>query len=190
MGEPAKAIRSETAAVEGLEEIFVSTVDPADVRARSRLDQGWTLTEAAKAYQVTERTLRRWIKEQRISAWKLNGPRGPEWRINPGSTPDIECDHTGSTVSTVHESATLKAMFDVIKDLTAKLTASSAQLQAASFRNGYLEAQLAVKEEQLRLLPDFEAKAREAEELKAKFASLEAMQKRRWWRRFMSWFGA
>lgn len=72
------------------------------------------------------------------------------------------------------------------------------ELQAATYRNGYLESQLANKEEQLKLLPDLEAKAKnlstleevlqskdnEIEELKSELTILKESK----WKRFKKWF--
>lgn len=72
------------------------------------------------------------------------------------------------------------------------------ELQAATFRNGYLESQIANYSEQVKLLPDLQAKAKEADEYKtimeAKDAQLTELQaqidqlKRGWWARFVPWF--
>lgn len=79
------------------------------------------------------------------------------------------------------------------------------ELQAATYRNGYLESQLAYKNDQLRLLPDFEAKAKEAETIALELSNLETLlaskdseiealkselmtHQESKWRRFMKWF--
>ena len=72
------------------------------------------------------------------------------------------------------------------------------ELQAATFRNGYLESQVATYSEQVKLLPDLQAKAKEADDYKtmmeAKDAQLRELQaqiddlKRGWWSKFSSWF--
>lgn len=71
------------------------------------------------------------------------------------------------------------------------------ELQAATFRNGYLESQIATYSEQLKLLPDLQKKAIEAEEHKTsieqKDAQLMALQaqidklERGWWARIWRW---
>jgi hypothetical protein len=72
------------------------------------------------------------------------------------------------------------------------------ELQAATFRNGYLESQVATYSEQVKLLPDLQAKAKEADDYKtmmeAKDAQLMELQaqiddlKRGWWSKFSTWF--
>ena len=47
-------------------------------------DSWLTLTQAATHFSVNEKTLRRWIKQGRVRASKIAGPRGEEWRIEPG----------------------------------------------------------------------------------------------------------
>jgi len=155
MGEPDKITKPEVAVVEGLEELFSSTIDPPRTHSESTPDQGWTLTGAADVFNVTERTVRRWIKEQRISAWKVDGPRGPEWRINPGSTPDNETIHAGSTVSTHDYAETIQRGFiELLRGKDDELRQREKELQGANFRIGYLEAQLENHKEQIKLLTD------------------------------------
>ena len=169
MAESAQEIKTNTTDVEGLEHIFVSTVDPVIGDSRSTADPGWTLTQTANEHNVTERTVRRWIKEQRIDAWKVDGPRGPEWRIHPGSSPDIQPDHSGSTLSIASTSPALETMAEIIKDLAGKLAVSNEQVTAATYRNGYLEAQLEAQREQIKLLTD-------------------SQHRPGWWGRFSDWF--
>lgn len=128
-------------------------------KLRSTLDQAWTLTEAANAYNVTERTVRRWIKEQVVSAWKVDGPRGPEWRINSGSTMDKNQVHAGSTVDletvTVPEQTASMLETDRLWEL---LKEKDAKIEALIMRTGYLQAQMETKEEQIKLLTDSQHK--------------------------------
>jgi len=159
--------KPETTTVTGLEEFFIDTVDQEWTNSPSTMDQGWTLSEAAESYNVTERTIRRWIKEQVISARKVDGPRGPEWRINPGSTMDKDQIHPGSTVDFKASNELLK----IVQDLQTKLDNANQQLQAASFRNGYLESQLENHKEQIKLLTDNQHKQGWWARLKNRFTS-------------------
>lgn len=47
-------------------------------------DSWLTLAQAAIYFSVNEKTLRRWIKQNRVKAFKISGPRGEEWRLEPG----------------------------------------------------------------------------------------------------------
>lgn len=177
MIDPALSQNQEPISVEGLEHFFVVSQDSPS----STVDPGWTLSEAAKALGVTERTVRRWIKEKRISAEKIDGPRGPEWRI---STLDNKRGQGGS----INVQSTPDASFLA---LTILLKEQAAKLEAASFRNGFLENRISFFEEQMKLLPDFQSKVaqaeKEAEELR-KLAGELSNIKSSWWFRFWSWF--
>ena len=153
------SIKTESVTVEGLEELFISTADQARTSSNSTLDQAWTLTEAANTYNVTERTIRRWIKEQLVSAWKVEGPRGPEWRINSGSTMDKNQVHPGSTVdleaTAIPEQNVPTFETDRLWEL---LKEKDAKIEALIMRTGYLQAQMETKEEQIKLLTDSQHK--------------------------------
>jgi hypothetical protein len=163
--------KAENASVTGLEELFINTADQARINSHSTQDQAWTLTEAANAYNVTERTIRRWIKEQVVSAWKVDGPRGPEWRINSGSTMDRNLVYPGSTVdleTTIlpeQNASILEAdrLWDLLKEKDAKI-------EALIMRTGYLQAQIENKEEHIKLLTDSQHKPSWLHRLKTLFS--------------------
>jgi hypothetical protein len=185
--EPAQNVKRETVTVEGLDTLFVNAVDPPRSNPESTQDQGWSLCQAAEAYNVTERTIRRWIKERLITAWKVDGPRGPEWRIhpsNPGSSQDTDASSVDNTQDTnvVQPGTTL--LVQLFQDQAAKL-------EAATFRCGYLEAQTKTYEEQTKLLPDLEAQAANAivHEQRVQELEWELMQiKASWIYKLWSWF--
>lgn len=182
--DPVKSETIETLSLSGLEQIFTTTVDPDRTSLESSADQGWTLPEAAQAFHVTERTIRRWIKEQRLPAWKVAGPRGPEWRIRIGSRVETNDDQARSTVVQSTDNQSLFALASLLKEQATKL-------EAASFRNGYLENQLRTYEQQVKLLPDFQAQAARAQLHEEKVKQLEAelvQIKASWWYRFSAWF--
>ncbi len=57
-----------------------STAGQVDTEA-GHLDTGLSLPEAAERLGVSERTLRRRIKEGSIAAYKLETPQGHVWRV-------------------------------------------------------------------------------------------------------------
>lgn len=157
--------KADNADVEGLEELLVSEVDTPSVDPGHNVNADWSLSEAAEAFEVNQRTVRRWIKQQRLTAWKVDGPRGPEWRIQAGATLG---NHPAPTPPAVDVQAADK-LVDIVSELTNQLTKANDQLAAASFRIGYLEAQAEAHQEQIKLLTD-------------------SQHKRGRWSRFWSWF--
>lgn len=182
--DPLKAETTQSLSLNGLEQIFTSTVDPDRTSLESSEDQGWTLAEAAETFDVTERTIRRWIKEKRLTAWKVAGPRGPEWRISTGSSLETSDDQDRSTVVQSADNQSILALASLLKEHAAKL-------EAASYRNGFLENQMRTYEQQVKLLPDFQAQAARGQVYEEKVKQLEAelgQIKATWWYRFCAWF--
>jgi excisionase family DNA binding protein len=164
------------ASIEGLEDVFASTVEISTVDSGQIDDPGWSLAEAAKSSGVTERTIRRWIKQRRIPAWKVDGPRGPEWRVHRGSHLDTEDKKGNLFESTVVNQMETVSLIELVKDLQNKLTDAQEQLKGASYRNGYLEGQvesfkneLYSQKETIKLLTD-------------------SQHKPGWWSKMRSWF--
>jgi len=154
-----KAEPTPDGSIEGMDAIFSSIDVTSTVDGGQNDDQGWSLSKAAETYGVTDRTIRRWIKQRVINAWKVNGPRGPEWRIQGGPKPDIETINPGPAWTTV-DNATVDTtyLFELVQDLQSKLAESNNQLQAASYRNGYLESQLQERDKEIKLLSDSQKK--------------------------------
>jgi hypothetical protein len=118
--------------------------------------------------------LRSRIKSGEIAAEKVEGPNGPEWRIFPARVTQPFRDPY-VTVATPADNRLL----DMIQELQHKLDGANRELQGANYRVGYLENQVHEREreldthkEQLKLLTDSQERHR------------------RWWHRFMSYFGA
>ena len=150
--------------------------------------QWWTLSEASRELNVNERTLRRWIKQDKIRAAKVKGAFGEEWRIMPGpsrSGVDIspgQCPDLSPDLSNVDpdvcppspdilpgpdpEVIELRIKLELAEQEKAEL---KKQLQGATYRNGYLEAQLDAERQTIKLLTD-------------------SQHKPGWWRKFASWF--
>jgi len=134
----------------------------------------WTLSEASNELNVNERTLRRWIKQGKIKAAKVKGAFGNEWRIAPGATPgqcpDLSPDRAISTPAMPGlcpklppdimpgpdpEVIELRIKLELAEQEKIELRA---QLQGATYRNGYLEAQLDVERQTVKLLTDSQHK--------------------------------
>lgn len=190
MPEEAHEIRiSDPADMTGLEDFFPSH----DKAGQEDL----TLEEAAKRLNLSERTIQRRLKRGQLTGYKVNGDRGPEWRI----VLEASLDTTSKAVPTSDDmTVDTEVMTDAVpvssEDMTPEATAINAatfapyagflqnqilslqgKLEAATYRNGFLVAQLATAESQLKLLPDLSAKATEAELLKTQVEELEAKLK-------------
>ncbi len=204
MPEEAHEIRfSDPADMTGLEDFFPSH----DKAGQEDL----TLEEAAKRLNLSERTIQRRLKRGQLTGYKVNGDRGPEWRI----TLEASLDTTLKAVPTSDDmTVDTEVMTDAeavsSEDTTPGATVPNAQLfqhfasfyqdqienlqeklEAATYRNGYLEAELSGAKTQLMLLPDFQARASKAEELELEVQRLERElqnQKRNWLARFGAWF--
>jgi len=140
----------------------------------------WTLSEATDALNINERTLRRWIKRGKVDAVKVQGVYGEEWRIKPGPSTERPLSTPGPDIPIL--TPTRPASPDS-PDLLSELLESKVrlsifeqenrqlreQLQGATFRNGYLEAQLEGREREIKLLTD-------------------SQHKSGFWKGFWSWF--
>lgn len=172
---------------------------------------GLTLDEAAKRLNLSERTIQRRLKLGQLVGYKIQGPRGPEWRIRLASSDDTTGQAQLSTEETTAETADTTIIAAVASDDTTEqqsdmgahafaqlsdfyrdqIESLQEKLEAATYRNGYLEARLANAEEQLRLLPDLSSKAVKTEVLEQTVSRLEvelAAKNQSWVGRFSNWF--
>ena len=200
MPEEAHEIRiSDPADMTGLEDFFPSH----DKAGHGDL----TLEEAAKRLNLSERTVQRRLKRGQLTGYKVNGDRGPEWRI----ILEASLDTTLTAVPTSDDTTVMTDAETVSsEDMTTGVTSANMatfdhlatfyqdqiehlqeKLEAATYRNGYLVAQLASVESQVKLLPDLSAKAIQAEVLEQKVLALEAelsSHKKSMFAKFSSWF--
>lgn len=204
MPEEAQEIRiSDPVDMTGLEDFFPSH----DKAGQEDL----TLEEAAKRLNLSERTIQRRLKRGQLTGYKVNGDRGPEWRIILATSLDM----TPTAVPTSDDTTVnTEVMTDAepvsSEDMTPGATVPNVQLfqhfasfyqdqienlqeklEAATYRNGYLEAELSSAKTQLQLLPDFESKAMKAETLEQQVQRLEAellVSKQSFWSKFGAWF--
>lgn len=187
----------------GLDDFFSSHDKPCQ--------EDLTLDEAAKRLNLSERTIQRRLKLGQLMGYKVHGPRGPEWRISLKSSEDTTEQPQLSTEETTTDRVDTTIVDAVTTDDRAEqLNGMGAQafvqlsdfyrdqieslqekLEAATFRNGYLEARLANAEEQLRLLPDLSTKAVKTEVLEQTVSRLEvelASKNQSWFGKFGNWF--
>lgn len=171
MSDPAKEVKRDSVTIDGLEEVFDTTVAESNEQSvqtestplANREQEGLTLSEAASAFGVSKHTVRRWIKEGKVEAYKVNGERGPEWRVY-GDHPDqnVDVDLTDKT-NTFQSNLTQQvqpqqnATTELLMEQMELIREMRHEMEGLTYRNGYLQAQLEHKDEQLKLLPDFEA---------------------------------
>jgi excisionase family DNA binding protein len=192
--EPAKEIKTDSLSVEGLEEVFdqpshtLRSVDDEAMRTASTdLDQ-WTISEAAQQLKLSTGTIRRRLQNGRLKGFKVEGLNGPEWRIiPPGSIVEAVIENTDNPIETLtsqvdHGSHTQIKNIDqpvqavpnypghtVINEHLVVIKEMQSKLEALTYRNGYLEAQLENHQETIKLLTD-------------------SQHKRGRWLNFWSWF--
>jgi hypothetical protein len=100
-------------------------------------------------------------KYSSLKGHKVAAQYGLEWLVtqdNPQPQPRTGADNT----EIIQLKTKLELMTDELKEL-------KQQLQGASFRNGYLEAQMEGRDRDIKLLTD-------------------SQHKRGWWAKFSSWF--
>lgn len=196
MSQPAPELRPlETAAIEGLEDLFAPAIMDGQARpghGQANTSHGQatpdhqsaalTIDEAAAILGVTSRTILRRLQKQSLSGFKIAGQFGPEWRVllsNADSTPTQANTSHGQTtpdhidfqiIPSENELVTeLRRQIDALKaELESKVSEAQREIQAASFRNGYLESQLENQRDQIKLLTD-------------------SQHKPGWWARFKKW---
>jgi excisionase family DNA binding protein len=144
--------------------------------------ESWTITKAAKELGLSEKTIRRYIHAGKLRGYKVKGQNGDEWRVKKASLDSISPSFQGRVDTSV---GNVQGSVDngLVKELIGKL-------EALAVRNGYLESQISVASEQLKLLPDLQAKATQAtiqeqriRELEAAVAALNSS----WWGRLKTW---
>lgn len=183
---------SEAPATEG-GAITSTSAEPVTRSANNEPPSGWTLREAADNLGISLNTVRKRLRDGTLRGEKVLGINGPEWCITPPT--DTGSNEAGSkktpSIERPSGSSIVEPPSTVFSEMFDELRATREELQAAHWRNGYLEAQLESHKEQIKLLPDYQHKATEAEILKARVLELETeLQQHRQggWRQFWSWF--
>lgn len=145
-----------------------------------------TVSEAAKLLGISERSVWRRIRQKKLNT-----------RIEHGRTIVSLCQ---SDMSVTPPDTSVDVAIDVSPNAAAQADTSdrslvliaelAAKLEGATYRNGFLEAQLEAANEQMKLLPDLQTRALESESLRSEIAQLKAeleLQKRTRWQRFIGW---
>jgi hypothetical protein len=185
MGQSDLKLESDHLTVDGFDQIFVESEAVAEPSrdTTAPLTLGLTFKEACEHFGLKATALRVRIKSGEVAAEKIEGPNGPEWRIHPA--PPLR-----NHLATVAQPSQPDKLLDIVQDLQAKLDKANQQLQAAGFRNGYLEAQAESHKEQIKLLPDLQARAMEASQVKERLVTAEADLHRirtSWWYKTWAW---
>ena len=123
---------------------------------------GLSIKDAARVLGISPNTVRTRIKSGELSAGKVKGQTGEQWRVFIGNLPT---GYQQSTSSLPIEPQTginteVSRLLDIIERQGAKLEAASGQI-------GYLKSQLEEREKEVMLLSD--------------------NQKRPWFRRLVQW---
>ncbi len=139
------------------------------------LESYWTTDDAAKKLGVSQRTIFKRLKDGTLQGVRVKGKFRQEWRIQPLhvlSPVEVDCaeqegnflngpvlnhqaqevlQDSSVTSSRSDNNSDLDKLLDVIRE-------KDQLLQAATFRNGYLQAQLEGKDNEIKLLTDSQQK--------------------------------
>lgn len=139
-----------------------------------------SVTEAAKLLDITERTIWRRIRQKKLNATLVDGKTVIRLRQTdiaarqPDARSDIErfeahpvSDNSDDVTDARADITETESAIELIAELAAKL-------EAATYRNGYLEAVLKNQSDQIQLLPDLQAQARKKELLEQEVEELRA----------------
>ena len=176
----------------GLDDLFddpgmpaQASTSQADTPAQPSADNGISVEEAAQIHGVSPRTIIRRLQKGTLTGFKIPGQFGLEWRVSTSAQvstnqPDTPAQLSASQSDASAQPSTSQASESVIAELRQqiedlkvemdeKLAEAQKLLQGASYRNGYLEAQLESERQQIKLLTD-------------------SQHKQGWWAGFCSWF--
>lgn len=167
MGEPAKKIQLEPTDTEGLERLFQVDLDQ-QIQSQDQLDH-IPLMEGAKKLGLSRRYVHKLVTEGRIPAFRDSRGR---WLIkldqgqiqiqdqqDQASQMDLHLDQSQIQLEEPANDQQTARLLDMIESLQSQVNAAQNQLQAASYRNGYLEAQLQERDSQIKLLTDSQHKS-------------------------------
>lgn len=172
------SIPSDHTDTEGMDKLFRGTLTPATTDSSQRKSLDVSISQAAKILGISERTVWRKINRGELKSRTRGNKRVvkvPVFEPTSSTSPDGQ-----TTITDTPPNA------NAVVDLNVLLH----ELQGANYRIGYLEAENKRYEEQIKLLPDFQAQAAEAAVQEARIKELETeleQLKANWWYRFCSW---
>lgn len=154
-----------------------------------------TMAEASRRLKVPYPTLRRHVLSGKIES-TLGSDGKPMVKLQKSEYSENSFEHSEHHIEQnaipSEFSANMQSLLDSLNTEREYSRTISEQLAAASYRNGYLEAQLSAAQSELKLLPDLSAKATRVEQLERENAELQAelaqAQKDGWLKRFGKWF--
>lgn len=155
MSQPAPELRPlESSTIEGLEDFFEAEVLPGTTTDYQVVPtKGVPVDAAAKALGLSVKTIKDRLRKGTLPGFKKRDRFGEKWmvcldeehQVLPGPTDQV-------LPGTTEPSSELQALIAVLEN-------KDRELQAAAFRNGYLEAQLAERDQQIKLLTDSQHKS-------------------------------
>jgi len=161
-----------------MEKLFLDTLTPATADTSHRKTLDVPISQAAKLLGISERTVWRKIDRGELKSKTKGNKRVVK-------VPVFEPTSTNTDGHTTIQDTPPNA--NAVVDLNVLLH----ELQGANYRIGYLESENKRYEEQVKLLPDFQAQAAKTSLQEARAKELEAELERikaHWWYRFWVWF--
>ena len=211
MGDPAKEIENDSVSMDGLEDVFNTkdtpvlrcedtednptlsreTTQDTPVLSVEEVTEDWTVKEAADVFNCSEKTVLRKLRSGKLAGYKVQGEKTLEWRVKRDTK-----DNTVTPIETRQDKSVQDTDKNgiLLEEMRGKLEQLEGQLQAAIYRNGYLEGKLEDREKQVLLLPDLQARAHQVEvkeqeinSLKAELDMYKGLIERSTWRKFWDW---
>jgi len=169
MSQPQPESSCDQLSVTGLDHIFVDVIDeeiPEGIPAQNQgspveIPQGIPVEEAAKLLGTSSRAVLKRLQKGTLKGHKVASKFGDKWLVDPEGIP---AQNQGVPVE-IPEGIPAQNQgvpVEIVQELLRKV-------EALTYRNGYLEAQLAEKDTHIKLLTD-------------------SHHKPGWWARFSSWF--
>ncbi len=200
MSDTARSYQPDSPAdISGLDALFDVEVEPSSAKvSQVSPTEGVPVDYAAKVLGLSVKTVKDRLRKGTLNGRKVKDKFGEKWLVVLGSdyqevpeSIEIVPESSPSQVGVVGAPVDLKPFFDLLER-------KDRELQAATFRNGFLENQIADYTNQLKLLPDLQAQAKDATDLRAQLEhkqqellDLRAQVDRfeqSWWVRFSRWF--
>lgn len=215
MGNPANEIENDSISMDGLEDVF-DTKDTPVLRCDSTKDnptqspettkdnpvlsveevtedttEDWTVKEAAEIFNCSEKTVLRKLRSGKLSGYKVQGEKTLEWRVRKDNEDKSKLHQESRQDKSVQDTDRNGIL---VEEMRGKIELLEGRLQAAIYRNGYLEGKLEDREKQVLLLPDLQARAHQVEakeqeinSLKTELDMYKELVERSAWRKFWDW---